>query len=231
MAQFPAWLHVTASASIVIAIACALTIVVDEVRRPQRMWIMNLVWPITALFGSLLWLALYWVYGRARAEPRQNVPMAIAVAKAASHCGAGCTLGDIVVEWAAVTFPGIALLFGWHSIFAERTFAIWIPDYIAAFLFGIAFQYFTIAPMRHLGVVDGIVAAVKADFLSITAWQVGMYGAMAAGQFAWFKPLYGVAQPTTVEFWFLMQLAMLAGFITAYPVVWWLIAAGFKEKM
>jgi Domain of unknown function (DUF4396) len=35
----------------------------------------------------------------------------------------------------------------------------------------------------------------------------------------------------TVEFWFTMQLAMLAGFVTSYPVNWWLIEAGVKEEM
>ncbi|MEO8081682.1 MAG: DUF4396 domain-containing protein [Caldimonas sp.] len=28
-----------------------------------------------------------------------------------------------------------------------------------------------------------------------------------------------------------MQVAMVAGFVTAYPVNWWLIRAGIKERM
>ncbi len=196
------------------------------------MAIMNLVWPITALFGSVIWLGFYFAFGRNSGSKKRKVSMPVAVAKGASHCGAGCTLGDLIVEWTVAAIPAIAVFFGWHSLFAERTFAVWIPDYLVAFAIGIVFQYFTIAPMRGLGLWEGIAAAVKADFLSISSWQVGMYGAMAAGQFAWFKPAYGaVAEPTTVEFWFLMQLAMLAGFVTAYPVNWWLISAGLKERM
>jgi hypothetical protein len=34
-----------------------------------------------------------------------------------------------------------------------------------------------------------------------------------------------------VEFWFMMQIAMLAGFAVSYPVNWWLIRAGLKEVM
>ena len=30
-------------------------------------------------------------------------------------------------------------------------------------------------------------------------------------------------ETATVEFWFMMQIAMLCGFATAYPVNWWLI--------
>ncbi len=29
----------------------------------------------------------------------------------------------------------------------------------------------------------------------------------------------------------MMQLAMIAGFITSYPVNWWLIKIGIKEEM
>lgn len=29
----------------------------------------------------------------------------------------------------------------------------------------------------------------------------------------------------------MMQIAMLAGFLTAYPVNWWLLRSGIKEKM
>lgn len=234
--MIPGWLHLLAAASVIVGAVIAIGIAIDEARAPQPMWIMNLVWPITALFGSLLWLGFYFAFGRnageGKARENKKVPMAIAVAKGASHCGAGCTLGDLIVEWTVAAAPGIAILFGWHSLFAEKTFAVWIPDYLVAFAIGIVFQYFTIAPMRGLGPGEGIRAAIKADFLSITAWQVGMYGAMAIGQFAWFRPAYGVvAEPASFEFWFLMQLAMLAGFITAYPVNYWLISAGFKERM
>ncbi|MBA16533.1 MAG: hypothetical protein CMN73_09270 [Sphingomonas sp.] len=232
MPHFPQWLHLLSIASLALGAVCAIVIVLDLLRYPQKMWIMNLVWPLTALFGSVIWLGFYYSFGRNRGEQPDETPMHIAVAKGASHCGAGCTLGDIIVEWTVHFVPVIAIWFGWQSLFPEKMIAVWIPDYIVAFLIGIVFQYFTIAPMRGLSLGKGIWAAVKADTLSITSWQVGMYGLMAIGQLLWFKPDYGgVAEVNTPEFWFLMQLAMLAGFATAYPVNWWLVAKGLKEKM
>ena len=154
------------------------------------------------------------------------------VGKGAAHCGAGCTLGDIVAEWLCFGVPAIAVWFGWQSIFADKMFAVWIVDFIFAFAFGIVFQYFTIAPMRGLSFWPGMVAAVKADTLSLTAWQLGMYGFMALAQLLYFRPLLGkTVEVDTVEFWFTMQIAMLAGFVTAYPVNWWLIKMGVKERM
>ena len=141
-------------------------------------------------------------------------------------------MGDIIAEWSAFAFPQIAVWFGWHTLFGEKIFAVWIVDYIVAFVLGIAFQYFTIKPMLDVSVGEGIAAAVKADFLSITSWQVGMYGLMALIQFAWFAPSYGGLAPVnTPEFWFAMQIAMLAGFATAFPTNWLLIRKGLKEKM
>jgi hypothetical protein len=159
-------------------------------------------------------------------------PFAASVAIAASHCGSGCALGDLVAEFIALALPTVAVAFGWHWLFAEKVFAVWVLDFVLAFGFGIAFQYFTIAPMRGLGLRDGLIAAVKADSLSLTAWQVGMYGLMAIAQFWLFQDVFGVKVDAAMpEFWLAMQIAMIAGFITAYPVNWWLLRSGLKEKM
>jgi hypothetical protein len=86
--------------------------------------------------------------------------------------------------------------------------------------------------MRQLSIGAGVAAALKADAASITAWQVGMYGFMAVAQFAWFRPHYGgLTKVDSPEFWFAMQLAMLCGFATSYPVNWRLVGSGVKEKM
>jgi hypothetical protein len=71
-------------------------------------------------------------------------------------------------------------------------FAIWVLDYLFAFGFGVAFQYFTIAPMRDFGIAQGLAAAIKADALSLTAWQVGMYAFMAFADMVIFRRLLGL---------------------------------------
>jgi hypothetical protein len=236
----PAWLHVLSVLAILAGFACAAVIVIDEIGHPQKMWIMYVVWPAVALFGTVLTVWAYYAYGRGPAAGGRakeeaadgGTPFAVKVGKGAAHCGSGCTLGDIVAEWLAFAFPAIAVWLGWKSLFAEKTFAVWILDYVLAFLFGIAFQYFTIAPMRGLSPGEGILAAVKADAASLTAWQVGMYGFMAFAAFYLFRQVLGVRlEVDSFEFWFMMQIAMLCGFMTSYPVNWWLIRSGLKEAM
>lgn len=138
----------------------------------------------------------------------------------ATHCGSGCTLGDLVAEWIVFAAPIV--------IFGQKLFGAWLLDYIFAYLFGIAFQYFTIKPMKNLSPGQGLWAAIKADTLSLTAWQIGMYGWMAIATFL----IFGHEIPkTSPVFWFMMQIAMLCGFLTAYPVNAWLIKSGLKEAM
>ncbi len=144
-----------------LATLCASVIALDEMRRPQQMWIMYLVWPLTALFGSVLWLAAYYRWGCGPAsgdfDDQEDAPFPAMVFKGASHCGAGCTLRDIIAEWAAFAVPAIAVWFGYGTLFADKIFAIWIPDFLLAFGIGVAFQYFTIKPMRDLSVSQGII--------------------------------------------------------------------------
>jgi hypothetical protein len=246
MANVPDWLHSMSIAYLLLGAVCALAIAVDVARHRQHMWIMNVVWPVTALFGTVWIVWQYFAYGRLAAREKMHrsmerkkdppnkrqTPFPVMVANGALHCGSGCTLGDIVAEWLVFAVPAVATWFGYRSLFDDKIFAVWVVDYILAYAFGIFFQYFTIAPMRGLSLGPGLVAAVKADTLSLTAWQLGMYGFMAFAHLYLFRTVLGTELRTDMaEFWFMMQIAMVCGFLTSYPINWWLIQAGIKERM
>jgi hypothetical protein len=231
------WLHLLALGSLGLAGLCAAAIFAHISGHPQRMGIMDAVWPICALFGSVLVLIAYFCYGVQDAEDatepeREPAPFPVMAAKGTLHCGSGCAVGDIVAETLLLIFPAAATWFGWHWLFQQKLFAAWVLDFILAYIAGIAFQYFSIVPMKKLSPGQGIVAALKADSLSLTAWQLGMYGVMALLQFEVFKPLlHAPVSAGTPEFWFAMQGAMIGGFIISYPVNAWLIRAGIKAAM
>lgn len=233
MNSIPIWLHPVSIAVLALWALCALIIAADiAAGHKQHMWIMNIVWPVTALWAGPLALLGYFKLGRKsthqamhaakeRGEepPAQRRPFPMSVSLGTTHCGAGCTLGDIAAEWIVVAAP--------LTIFGHKIFGTWALDYGLAFLFGIAFQYFTIVPMKKLPAGKGVVAALKADALSLTCWQLGMYGWMALVVFVWF----GEIPKTNPVFWFMMQLAMFCGFITSYPANWWLLRKKIKEAM
>jgi hypothetical protein len=227
------WLHVLAITSLVVAAACALIVAIHVAGHRQNMWIMNVVWPVTALWSGPFGLWAYFRYGTAaqksavmqakrvgRQAPMMQQPLGVLTGKAATHCGAGCTLGDVIAEGVAAAAP-------WR-LFGFAMFGAWVYDFVAAFLLGIGFQYFTIKPMKHLSPGQGLWAALKADTLSLTAWQLGMYGWMAFSTFALFHRELPKSSPL---FWFMMQVAMFFGFFTSYPLNRWLLRKGLKEKM
>ncbi len=232
----PPWLTTVAWISLGLSAASALVILGDIVAgRRQPMMVMNIVWPITGLYFGPLGLWAYWALGRpnagqprhhggaqrddpARSKPANPTPAQVFVAT--SHCGAGCVLGDVTGE-VALAATGLVL-------FGSPLLTAFAVDFALAYAFGIVFQYFTIAPMRGLGLKDGLVAAVKADTLSLISFEVGMFGWMALTRLVLFENPTG---PDAASYWFLMQIAMVVGFGTSFPANWWLLRAGLKEAM
>lgn len=226
---------------IVIGILSALSITIDILKHPQKeMPIMNLVWPINGLWAGIFGVWAYFTIGKYRKMDMSNMKMDDmkdmdmsnmkmddnkyssfwqGVVADTLHCGAGCSLADLIGPWLFLVFP--------FTIFNNYTFGEWTLDYFLALLTGVTFQYAAISPMMNEKGVKVWLRALKIDFLSLSSWQIGMYGWMALVIFVWF----GRLSPTTPEFWFMMQIAMCCGFITAYPVNWWLVKVGIKMGM
>jgi len=227
------WLVTLAWVALGVAVLCALAILVDIRVRGyrQHMPVMEWVWPVTALYLGPVAVWGYARFGRPMThrwqrehdvdEPPEK-PWWATVAVGVSHCGAGCTLGDIIAEW-GIFLLGLTLL-------GKPLFAEYVGDYVLAILLGLAFQYFAIAPMRGLGLRKGIAAAVKADILSLTAFEVGLFGWMALQALVLF-PEPNPVRPDSPVYWFGMQIGMAIGFLTACPVNSWLIRRGIKEAM
>ena len=91
---------------------------------------------------------------------------------------AGCTLGDIIAEFSIMGF-GLTL-------FGSPLYASFAADLLLAWLLGIAFQYLSIKPMRNLSPSQALLAALKADTLSILSFEIGLFGWMALTYFVLF---------------------------------------------
>lgn len=227
-------IHKIAIISLALSGLCMLIILIDILAgHKQKMMVMNFVYPISALYAGPLALIFYYTIGRKsvakksgsgdkmnNAMQQNKKPFWQSVAVGALHCGSGCTLGDIVAETLLLFVPVV--------IFGSSLAGTWAVDYVFAFAIGIIFQYFSIKPMKDLSPGEAFKAALKADTLSLTSWQIGMYGWMAISIFLIFHEKLEANNPV---FWFMMQIAMLLGFATAFPMNWWLIKKGIKEEM
>ncbi len=226
----PSWLTVLAWIALAGCAACAAWIIGDIYLAGyrQRMSIMEAVWPVNALYLGPLAVWAYRRWGRPQ-SPRwwrehgdpPGKPRWASTSIGVMHCGAGCTLGDIVAE-TVIFLLGVTI--AGRAIWAE-----YVGDYALALALGILFQYYAIAPMRGLPLGKGLWQAVKADVLSLTAFEVGLFGWMALMVFVFFPGPH--LHPDSPVYWFLMQIGMAAGFLTAYPVNAWLIRRGIKEAM
>lgn len=220
--------------SVGLACACALWIAIDEVRNPQAMGVMNVVWPITALYFSIFAVWAYYRVGRKKTRKAMSMedghgaetaegegPTVAQVAVGTSHCGAGCMIADVCCEF-GIAAASLTLL-------GSVLWAEYAIDFAAAWALGIVFQYFAIKPMSEMSVGQAVLAAIKADTLSILAFQVGMYAWMALVFFRLFPHPH--LTPFMPQYWLMMQIGMVCGYATSFPMNWGLIRLGLKEAM
>ncbi|MDB5540781.1 MAG: hypothetical protein JWQ89_2508 [Devosia sp.] len=218
------WLDVLSWTSVALGVLTAVIISIDLIAHPQKMRIMNIVWPVTGLYFPLLGLWFYSAMGRPIAADGPHVkgraPFWKGVFVSATHCGSGCVVGDIL---------GPLVVFGFGlTLFGTVLFAEYAAEFIFAYVLGIAFQYFPIREMRRVPPARALIDAVKADTLSLVAFEVGMFAWMAL---AFYVLVPWHPRPDNAVFWFMMQIGMIVGFITAFPANWVLIRWGIKSSM
>lgn len=244
---------------ICLGILSCLYIAFDERRRPApHMAIMKWVWPINGLWAGPFGIWAYRELGNGKktfSSPSGSMAMSgelmstlpgmsstmppshengnrpmdhdampprpfwQSVAVGTLHCGAGCTLADLVGPWLFRILPFMVL--------GSMLFGEWTLDYVLALIFGVFFQYAGLAAMTSRRGAGLWWQALKVDFFSLTAWQVGMYGWMAIAMFGFSLPM----APNESLFWFMMQISMFCGFLTSYPMNWFLIRTGVKSAM
>ncbi|KEZ76071.1 DUF4396 domain-containing protein [Salinisphaera hydrothermalis] len=234
---------------ILLGIVTAVAIAIDCYQRPQHMNVMNVTWPITGLYFPVVGWWIYAVMGRPDGMPRDGSdhdhgghdhsghdhghdddggcghhhapkPKWQSVFVGVTHCGGGCTLGD------SVAIPIVALT--GFTVAGSILLGHFAAEFVAAYLFGILFQFLPAMSMGETNPFKALVNAIKADTLSLISFQIGMYGWMALASLVLLPEEPSAGTPV---FWFMMQIAMVIGFATAYPANWWLINRGIKHGM
>jgi len=214
---------------IIIASLCtALAIVWDIRHHPQPMKVMSVTWPVTGLympvFGWFVWQALgkraHDSHSDSSHHSHSHAINWRDACVSATHCGAGCVIGDIIAApVAAITKVTLA-----GSAFFGHT----LVSFVAAFLLGILFQYL---PMREMGEksrTQALIKAVKADTVSLVIFQAGMFICL------WFFRRGDVnSAPDTgsVTFWGQMIVAMFVGYLISVPANYLLLKRGIKHTM
>ena len=207
-----------------LGVACCGVIVVDNLVRGYRqpVNVMEVVWPVTALYAGPAAVVAYRKWGRTQSQrwrqrngPPHDRPRHAGTLIQLFHCGAHCTLGAIIAETALFT-TGL-------DAAGDRWWAEYAGDYSLAVIIGVAFRYSagTHPPGRRIRAAIATVARI--DLVSVTAFEFTLFVWLAVVD----RVLFPAApRPDSPVFWFVTQVGLIAGFIAAWPATSWLARRG-----
>lgn len=208
--------------------ACtALMILKDLFQYRQPIAIMNLIWPLTGLYMPFIgWLA-WWYLGRV---PSRQAKLAIVLAQerhlktrwhplfiSTSLSAAACIFGGML------TIPIITLL----NLYAFDP-AYWVQESIfvaISLLVGLFFQYLALRQREKISFRARLLLAFKMEAFPLLIYQSGIFIFMTlALKFV----LNHQLNPMQIAFWFMLQLALIIGFIFCWPANHFLIKRGLR---
>lgn len=101
-------------------------------------------------------------------------------------------------------------------------------EYALGFGFGwTIFQALFMRDMAGGSYRRSLASTFMPELLSMNFLMAGMMPIASLGRIA----VGDNFEPLRPAFWFVMSMALLAGFIVAYPINWWLVARGLKHGM
>ncbi len=194
MSDVPSWLTTLSWAWVALTLGCAVLIAYDVLvnGRRQSSTTMDVVWPVTALYLGPIALILYARWAR----PRSTSPVAAGGLAGGAASAVAHLVGVPLVVLTGLTIAGIDL---WPMILVIAVLA-------TALLAGLE-----AVAGRGLGL------AVALGLMTVLAFDVGMGGWMLLLHFTESMP-----SASHVAFWFLMQVGIVLGTLTALPMIRWL---------
>ncbi len=181
---------------------------------PVMKWGFVLLTAYTGPFG-----AFFYVLGCREPLPGQHegyiVPRWRQVLGSTMHCVAGDGAGIL----AGAVIGSLLALTGFRAI---------VVEYVLGFGFGwTIFQALFMRAMQGGSYPRALASTFLPEFLSMNILMSAMILVTSLGWAA----LGREPSPLEPEFWFVMSMALLAGFVAAYPMNWWLVARGLKHGM
>lgn len=130
-----------------------------------------------------------------------------------------CVAGDGVGILAGAVISSAAGLTGLVEV---------ILEYVLGFAFGwTIFQALFMRDMAGGSYKSALSSTFVPELLSMNLLMAGMVPTMMILK----AHIKSASDPTTPRFWFVMSMALLVGFVIAYPMNWWLVANHLKHGM
>lgn len=190
----------------------------DAFANNPEMAVMKWGWLLVTLYTGPVGAAMY-VLSCKEPRPGAHEAFVIPTWKQALGSSIHCMAGDATGIIAAATVTMALGLPMWFDT---------ISEYVFGFAFGLLiFQALFMKDMLGGSYAQAVRRSFLPEWLSMNAVMAGMVPVMVILMTRDMAAMY----PTSLRYWGVMSLASLAGFALAYPVNWWLVAAGLKHGM
>jgi manganese oxidase len=191
----------------------------DGFRRLPEPGVIKWAWVLTTLYLGPIGAAFYILADK---EPhpgeheRYVAPMWKQALGSTLHCVSGDAAGVII----AATVTGLLGLPMWFDMTAE---------YVLGFAFGLfIFQALFMKDMMGGSYRKALTSSLIPEWVSMNAMMAGMFPTMVAIMMG--RDMRAM-DPRELLYWGTMSLAIGVGFVTAYPVNWWLVSKGLKHGL
>ena len=203
------WFVLTAAALLFVAIDIRST-----PESPVLKWGFVLLTAYTGVFGAFL-------YVLGCREPLPGLHERYTAARWRQTLGSTmhCVAGD-----------GVGILAGavLSSVLGITGIAEMVLEYVLGFAFGWSiFQALFMRDMAGGSYLSALKSTFMAELLSMNLLMAGMMPTMMILR----RHVEAADNPLTPNFWFVMSMALLVGFVIAYPMNWWLVANHLKHGM
>jgi hypothetical protein len=102
-------------------------------------------------------------------------------------------------------------------------------EYVFGFVFGLfIFQSLFMKDIMGVSYSEAVKQSFLPEWVSMNAMMAGMFPVMVAIMMG--RDMRAM-DPRELLYWGTMSLAIGVGFLTAYPVNWWLVRAGLKHGL
>ncbi len=200
-----------------IQVAVATLFVAADIRSTPEATVMKWGFVIVTLFSGLFGAVLYVLSCR---EPLPGTHELYVSARwrqvvgSTMHCVAGDGIG-IVAAAVVTSLLGLPM---WADVLCEYAFG---------FLFG--WTVFQALFMREMH--GSYRASLRNTFTSELLSMNAVMGGMTAVMVPWMTHDMAAMDPADLRFWFVMSVALCAGFVVALPMNRWLVVHGLKHGM
>lgn len=214
-----AWIDIVLLGWFVLVAISVIYVERDVFARLPEPTVIKWAWVLTTLYLGPIAAAFYVLADKEPhpgEHPRFVAPMWKQALGSTLHCVAGDATGVIF----AATLTGLLGLPMWFDMTVE---------YLLGFLFGLfIFQSLFMKDIMGVTYREAVRQSFIPEWVSMNAMMASMFPVMVAGMMG---SDMRAMDPHELIYWGVMSLAIGIGFITAYPINWWLVSKGLKHGL